>query len=106
MDPPCHAVVLLIDEKSQIQALDRTQPGLPLKPGKCCGTMIHDDKRNGKTTLFAALKILDGTVIGRCVPRHAHGEFLAFLKTIERSVPPGKIIHVGCLSLRRLRRRA
>jgi transposase len=92
MDPPCHAVVLSIDEKSQIQALDRTQPGLPLKPGKC-GTMTHDYKRNGTTTLFAALNILDGTVIGRCMPRLTHKEFLAFLKTIERSVPPGKIIH-------------
>lgn len=92
MDPPCHAVVLSIDEKSQIQALDRTQPGLPLKPGKC-GTMTHDYKRNGTTTLFAALNILDGTVIGRRMPRHTHKEFLAFLKTIERSVPPGKIVH-------------
>lgn len=92
MDPPCHAVVLSIDEKSQIQALDRTQPGLPLKPGKC-GTMTHDYKRNGTTTLFAALNILDGKVIGRCMPRHTHKEFLAFLKTIERSVPPGKVIH-------------
>ena len=92
MDPPCHAVVLSIDEKSQIQALDRTQPGLPLKPGKC-GTMTHDYKRNGTTTLFAALNTLDGTVIGRCMPRHTHKEFLTFLKTIERSVPPGKIIH-------------
>jgi transposase len=92
MDPPGHAVVLSIDEKSQIQALDRTQPGLPLKPGKC-GTMTHDYKRNGTTTLFAALNTLDGTVIGRCMPRHTHKEFLAFLKTVERSVPPGKIIH-------------
>jgi len=92
MNPPCHAVVLSIDEKSQIQALDRTQPGLPLKPGKC-GTMTHDYKRNGTTTLFAALNTLDGTVIGRCMPRHTHKEFLAFLKTVERSVPPGKIIH-------------
>jgi len=92
MDPPCHAVVLSIDEKSQIQALDRTQPGLPLKPGKC-GTMTHDYKRNGTTTLFAALNTLDGTVIGRCMKRHTHKEFLAFLKTVERSVPPGKIIH-------------
>ena len=92
MDPPCHAVVLSIDEKSQIQALDRTQPGLPLKPGKC-GTMTHDYKRNGTTTLFAALNTLDGRVIGRCMPRHTHKEFLAFLRTIERSVPPGKIIH-------------
>jgi len=73
MDPPCHAVVLSIDEKSQIQALDRTQPGLPLKPGKC-GTMTHDYKRNGTTTLFAALNTLDGTVVGRCMPKHTHKE--------------------------------
>jgi hypothetical protein len=66
MSPPCHAVVLSIDEKSQIQALDRTQPGLPLKPGKCA-TMIHDYKRNGTTTLCAALIVLDGTVVGRCI---------------------------------------
>src|SRR6202453_1544567 len=71
MDPPKHTVVVSIDEKSQIQALDRTQPGLPLKPGKC-GTMTHDYKRNGTTTLFAALNILDGTVIGRCMGRHRH----------------------------------
>jgi len=92
MDPPCHAVVLSIDEKSQIQALDRTQPGLPLKPGRC-GTMTHDYKRNGTTTLFAALNTLDGTVVGRCMPRHTHKEFLTFLKAVERAVPAGKLIH-------------
>ncbi|MFC7542113.1 IS630 family transposase [Siccirubricoccus deserti] len=92
MDPPCHAVVLSIDEKSQIQALDRTQPGLPLKPGKC-GTMTHDYKRNGTTTLFAALNTLDGTVVGRCMPRHTHKEFVRFLNAIERAVPAGKVIH-------------
>src|SRR3954466_10407993 len=92
MDPPCHAVVLSIDEKSQIQALDRTQPGLPLKPGKC-GTMTHDYKRNGTTTLFAALNTLDGTVVGRCMPRHTHKEFLRFLNAVERAVPAGKVIH-------------
>ncbi len=92
MDPPCHAVVLSIDEKSQIQALDRTQPGLPLKPGKC-GTMTHDYKRNGTTTLFAALNTLDGTVVGRRMPRHTHQEFVRFLKAIERAVPAGKVIH-------------
>jgi transposase len=92
MDPPCHAVVLSIDEKSQIQALDRTQPGLPLKPGRC-GTMTHDYKRNGTTTLFAALNTLDGTVVGRCMPRHTHKEFVAFLKAVERAVPAGKVIH-------------
>jgi transposase len=92
MNPPAHAVVVSIDEKSQIQALDRTQPGLPLKPGKC-GTMTHDYKRHGTTTLFAALNILDGTVIGRCMPKHTHQEFIKFLNAVERSVPAGKIIH-------------
>jgi transposase len=92
MDPPAHAVVVSIDEKSQIQALDRTQPGLPLKPGKC-GTMTHDYKRNGTTTLFAALNILDGTVVGRCMPKHTHKEFIKFLNAVERAVPAGKVIH-------------
>jgi len=92
MNPPAHAVVLSVDEKSQIQALDRTQPGLPLKPGKC-GTMTHDYKRNGITTLFAALDVLDGTVIGRCMHKHRHQEFIRFLNTIERRVPAGKVIH-------------
>jgi len=92
MNPPKHAVVVSIDEKSQIQALDRTQPGLPLKPGKC-GTMTHDYKRNGTTTLFAALNILDGTVIGRCMNRHRHQEFIRFLNAVERAVPVGKVIH-------------
>ncbi len=92
MDPPKHTVVVSIDEKSQIQALDRTQPGLPLKPGKC-GTMTHDYKRNGTTTLFAALNILDGTVIGRCMRRHRHQEFIRFLNAVERAVPAGKVIH-------------
>ena len=92
MNPPAHAVVVSIDEKSQIQALDRTQPGLPIKPGKC-GTMTHDYKRHGTTTLFAALNILDGTVVGRCMPRHTHQEFIKFLAAVERAVPAGKIIH-------------
>ena len=92
MDPPAHAVVVSIDEKSQIQALDRTQPGLPLKPGKC-GTMTHDYKRNGTTTLFAALDILHGTVIGRCMKQHRHQEFIRFLSAVERAVPAGKVIH-------------
>jgi transposase len=92
MDPPKHAVVVSIDEKSQIQALDLTQPGLPLKPGKC-GTMTHDYKRNGVTTLFAALNVLDGTVIGRCMKRHRHKEFIRFLVAVERAVPAGKVIH-------------
>src|SRR6204780_4784091 len=92
MNPPIHAVVVSIDEKSQIQALDRTQPGLRMKPGKC-GTMTHDYKRNGTTTLFAALNILDGTVVGRCMPNHTHKEFIKFLNAIERAVRPGRIIH-------------
>ena len=92
MDPPAHAVVVSIDEKSQIQALDRTQPGLPLKPGKC-GTMTHDYKRNGTTTLFAALDILQGTVIGHCMKQHRHQEFIRFLSAVERAVPAGKVIH-------------
>jgi transposase len=92
VDPPKHAIVLSLDEKSQIQALDRTQPGLPLKPGKA-GTMIHDYKRHGTTTLFAALDVLEGTVLGRCMQRHRHQEFLRFLATIERAVPAGKVIH-------------
>jgi transposase len=92
IDPPRHAVVLSIDEKSQIQALDRTQPGLPLKPGKC-GTMTHDYKRNGTTTLFAALNVLEGKVIGRCMQQHRHQDFIKFLNAVERAVPPGKIIH-------------
>jgi hypothetical protein len=78
VDPPAHAVVLSVDEKSQIQALDRTQPGLPMKPGRA-GTMTHDYKRHGTTTLFAALNVLDGTVIGRNMQRHRHQEFIRFL---------------------------
>jgi transposase len=90
--PPRHAVVLSVDEKSQIQALDRTQPGLPLKPGKA-GTMTHDYIRHGTTTLFAALNVLDGTVLGRCMARHRHQEFLRFLNAVEAAVPAGKVIH-------------
>jgi transposase len=82
---------LSIDEKSQIQALDRTQPGLPLKPGRC-GTMTHDYKRHGTTTLFAALNVLDGSVIGRCMQRHRHPEFIRFLNAVEAEVPSGKLI--------------
>lgn len=93
MDPPAYAIVLSLDEKSQIQALDRTQPGLPLKPGKS-GTRTHDYKRHGTTTLFAALNVLDGTVFGRCMQRHRHQEFLRFLGAMERDIPAGKIIHV------------
>jgi transposase len=93
VDPPAHAIVLSVDEKSQIQALDRTQPGLPMKKGRA-GTMTHDYKRNGTTTLFAALDVLEGKVIGRCMQRHRHQEFIRFLNTIERAVPAGKIVHV------------
>lgn len=92
VSPPAHAVVLSIDEKSQIQALDRTQPGLPLKKGRGA-TMTHDYKRNGTTTLFAALNVLDGTVIGQNMQRHRHQEFIRFLNQIERSVPKDKEIH-------------
>jgi transposase len=92
MHPPAHAVVLSIDEKSQIQALDRTQPGLPLKPGKCA-TFTHDYERHGTTTLFAALNILNGAVLGRCMQRHRHQEFIRFLNAIEAEVPAGKLVH-------------
>ena len=85
--------MLSVDEKSQIQALDRTQPGLPLKKGRC-GTITHDYKRNGTTTLFAALDVLEGKVIGRCMQRHRHQEFIRFLNAIEAEVPAGKIVHV------------
>ncbi len=92
VSPPAHAVVLSIDEKFQIQALDRTQPGLPLKKGRGA-TMTHDYKRNGTTTLFAALNVLDGTVIGQNMQRHRHQEFIRFLNRIEREIPVGKVIH-------------
>src|SRR3977135_4222883 len=92
VDPPAHAVVLSVDEKSQIQALDRSQPGLPMKPGRA-GTMTHDYKRHGTTTLFAALNVLDGTVNGRSMLRHRHQEFIRFLNTIEAQVPKRKAIH-------------
>lgn len=92
LDPPTHAVVLSIDEKSQIQALDRTRPGLPLKSGRCA-TLTHDYVRHGTTTLFAALNVLDGTVIGRCMQRHRHEEFIRFLNAVEREVPAGKLVH-------------
>ena len=82
-----------VDEKSQIQALDRTQPGLPMKKGRA-GTMTHDYKRHGTTTLFAALNVLDGTVIGRNMQRHRHQEFIRFLNAIEAEVPAGKVVHV------------
>jgi transposase len=90
--PPAHALVLSIDEKSQIQALDRTQPGLPMKKGRGA-TMTHDYKRNGTTTLFAALNVLDGTVTGRNMQRHRHQEFIRFLNELERNIPAGKVVH-------------
>lgn len=93
IDPPAHAIVLSVDEKSQIQALDRTQPGLPLKKGRL-GTMTHDYKRHGTTTLFAALNVLDGTVIGRNMQRHRHQEFIRFLNAISAQVPADKAVHV------------
>ena len=92
VDPPDHAVVLSVDEKSQIQALDRTQPGLPMKPGRA-GTMTYDYKRHGTTTLFAALNVLDGTVIGHNMKRHRHQEFIRFLNTVEAQVSKQKPIH-------------
>ena len=93
IDPPAHAVVLSVDEKTQIQALDRTQPGLPMKKGRA-GTMTHDYKRHGTTTLFAALDVLEGKVLGRCMQRHRHQEFVRFLNAIERDVQVGKLVHV------------
>lgn len=93
LNPPQKAVVLCLDEKSQIQALDRTQPGLPLKKGRC-GTMTHDYKRNGTTTLFAALNPLDGKVIGECHPRHRHQEWLKFLRRLDREFPGEQELHL------------
>jgi len=93
LNPPEKSLVLCVDEKSQIQALDRTQPGLPLKKGRC-GTMTHDYKRHGTTTLFAALSMLDGTVIGECMPRHRHQEFIRFLNTIDAATPPELDLHI------------
>lgn len=91
--PPDRALVLSVDEKSQIQALDRTQPGLPLKKGRA-GTMTHDYKRHGTTTLFAALNVLNGTVIGRCLPRHRHQEFMRFLETIDEQTEADLDLHL------------
>ena len=92
LNPPEHALVLSIDEKSQIQALDRTQPGLPLKKGRA-GTMTHDYKRNGTTTLFAALNVLEGKVIGHCMKRHRHQEFLRFMRRVDRDTPADLDVH-------------
>jgi len=93
MNPPERALVLSVDEKSQIQALDRTQPGLPLKKGRC-GTMTHDYKRNGTTTLFAALSTLDGQVISACMDRHRHQEWIKFLKLIDEKTPADLDLHL------------
>jgi transposase len=93
LNPPEHAIVLSVDEKSQIQALDRTQPGLPIKKGRC-GTMTHDYKRNGTATLFAALDTLDGRVISMCDDRHRHQEWLRFLRIIEKLTPKEKQVHL------------
>lgn len=93
LNPPDKALVLCVDEKSQIQALDRTQPGLPMKRGRC-GTMTHDYKRNGTTTLFAALNMLDGKVIGDCMPRHRHQEFIRFLQVINVKTPADLDLHL------------
>ena len=93
LNPPERAIVLCVDEKSQIQALDRTQPSLPIKKGRA-GTMTHDYKRNGTTTLFAALSILDGSVVGQCLPRHRHQEFLKFLRHLDREFPGERDLHL------------
>lgn len=93
LHPPDNAIVLCVDEKSQIQALDRTQPGLPLKKGRC-GTMTHDYKRHGTTTLFAALNVLEGKVIGQCLPHHTNQEFLRFLRRLDREFPRDLTLHL------------
>ncbi len=93
LNPPERAVVFCVDEKSQIQALDRTQPGLPLKKGRC-GTMTHDYKRNGTTTLFAALNVAEGRLIGTCMPRHRHQEFIKFLKLLDTETPADLNLHL------------
>ena len=93
LNPPEKAIVLCVDEKSQIQALNRTQPGLPMKRGRC-GTMTHDYERNGTTTLFAALNVLEGKILGECMPRHRHQEFLKFLKRLDREFPAPQQLHL------------
>ena len=93
LNPPQQAVVLCLDEKSQVQALDRTQPSLPMKNGRA-GTLTHDYQRNGTTTLFAALNVLTGVVIGQRLPRHRHQEFLTFLRTIDNQVPKHLAVHL------------
>ncbi len=93
MNPPDKALVLCVDEKTQIQALDRSQPGLPMKPGKA-GTMTHDYKRHGTVSLYAALSILDGGIVGQCLPRHRHQEFLRFLRQLDREFPKSLDLHL------------
>jgi transposase len=93
LSPPAHALVFCVDEKSQLQALERTQPGLPLRNGRL-RTMTHDYKRHGTTTLFAALNTLDGTVMGRCAPRHRHQEWLVFLRALDAQTPADKTLHL------------
>ena len=93
LSPPENAVVFCVDEKSSIQALDRTQPGLPMKQGRC-GTMTHDYKRHGTSTLFAALNTLTGDIIGQCMKRHRHQEFLAFLRAVEKQTPQELDLHL------------
>ncbi len=95
ISPPEHAIVLSCDEKSQIQALDRTQPSLPLKKGRS-QTMTHDYKRNGTTTLFAALEVAQGKIIGKCMKKHRHQEWIKFLNLIKRSIPKNKEVHIIC----------
>lgn len=103
VDPPAHAVALSFGEKSQIQALDRTQPGLPMKKGRV-GTMTHDYKRHGTTTLFAALNVMDGTVIGQNMQRHRHQEFIRFLNRIEREVPKTRLYTSSPTTMQRTRK--
>lgn len=93
LNPPDKAAIICVDEKSQIQALDRTQPGLPMKRGRC-GTRTHDYKRHGTTSLFAALNVLEGTIIGNCYERHRHQEFLKFLRRLDREFPKNKPLHL------------
>jgi transposase len=93
LNPPEHALVLSVDEKSQIQALDRTQPGLPMKKGRC-GTMTHDYKRNGTTTLFAALELAEGKLIGSCMPRHRHQEWIKFLRLVDEQTESSLALHL------------
>ena len=95
LNPPEHAIVFSCDEKSQIQALDRTQPGLPLKKGRC-QTLTHDCKRNGTTSLFAALNIADGKLIGTCMNQHRHQEWIRFPNLIRKATPSGKAVHLIC----------